>query len=259
MFILNRVPTKPLKNRTPYETWKGYTPNLNHLRVFGCRGYMKTPPVNLKKLDDQSKQVVYLGTEPSNKAYRLYDPDQNRVYVSRDVEFDEAKGYNWADYMKDVDLESKPEWVNFRVQQEDDQNTISDPDQNDMPSPNVNPNKNSDSDQFDETDVDSPNPTAVDRRPRVRGKNESSQNFIYREPNPDYNLAGPSQPDHDTFDDTPSRGFKPTGAVYTESAPIEQLAVEEVLLIDEEPRNHSEAIGIKEWEAAMKSEIASIE
>ncbi|XP_076947543.1 uncharacterized protein LOC143619520 [Bidens hawaiensis] len=143
--------------------------------------------------------------------------------------------------------------------QEDDQNTISDPDQDDMPSPNVDPNQNADSDQFDETDIDSPNPTAIDRRPRVRGKNESSQNFIYPEPNPDDNLAGPSQPDHDTFDDTPSRGFKPIGAVYTESAPIEQLAIEEVLLIDEEPRNHSEAIGIKEWEAAMKSEIASIE
>ena len=43
----------------------------------------------LKKLDDQSMKVVYLGTEKGSKAHRLLDPDTGMVHVSRDVIFEE--------------------------------------------------------------------------------------------------------------------------------------------------------------------------
>ncbi|KAL8116754.1 hypothetical protein AgCh_023059 [Apium graveolens] len=56
---------------------------------------MKEPSVNLKKLDDRSRTVVYLGKEPGAKAYRLLDPDTKRIYVSRDVVFEERKPWNW--------------------------------------------------------------------------------------------------------------------------------------------------------------------
>ena len=39
--------------------------------------------------------LVHLGTEPGSKAYRMYDPQMQRVVVSRDVIFDEAKVWNW--------------------------------------------------------------------------------------------------------------------------------------------------------------------
>ncbi|KAD6455186.1 hypothetical protein E3N88_09892 [Mikania micrantha] len=64
VYILNRVPTKALKGLTPYESIKGRTPNLAHLKVFGCIGYVKTPSQQLRKLDDRTKKMVHLGIEP---------------------------------------------------------------------------------------------------------------------------------------------------------------------------------------------------
>lgn len=39
--------------------------------------------------------MVNLGKEPGTKAYRLYDPVNNRVHVSRDVSFEESKTWPW--------------------------------------------------------------------------------------------------------------------------------------------------------------------
>ncbi|KMS98645.1 hypothetical protein BVRB_3g070000 [Beta vulgaris subsp. vulgaris] len=51
--------------------------------------------VGRKKLDDRSKKLVYLGTEPGSKAYRLFDPATSKIIVSRDVIFDEDGGLTW--------------------------------------------------------------------------------------------------------------------------------------------------------------------
>jgi len=41
-FILNRVPFKKL-DLTLYELWKGYVPNLNSLKVWGCLAEVALP------------------------------------------------------------------------------------------------------------------------------------------------------------------------------------------------------------------------
>lgn len=56
---------------------------------------MKIPKVHTIKLDDRSKQVVYLGKEPGTKAHRLFNPKTGCLHVSRDVYFEEKKGWNW--------------------------------------------------------------------------------------------------------------------------------------------------------------------
>jgi hypothetical protein len=40
--------------------------------------------------------MVFLGYEPGTKAYRLYDPTTNRVHVSRNVVFEEGRGWDWS-------------------------------------------------------------------------------------------------------------------------------------------------------------------
>lgn len=70
--------------------------NINHLRVFGCAAYPKIEKLQLRKLDDISKMLVNLGTEPGSKAYRLYDPQTRRIIVSRDVVFDEMRSWDWS-------------------------------------------------------------------------------------------------------------------------------------------------------------------
>ena len=44
---------------------------------------------HLKKLDDKSHQMVYLGVEEGSKAHRFYDTQHNKIVVSRDVVFEE--------------------------------------------------------------------------------------------------------------------------------------------------------------------------
>jgi len=90
VFILNRAPTKSLKGSTPFEAWHGRKPDVSFLRTFGCVGHVKKMKPNLSKLEDRSTPMVFLGYERGSKAYRLYDPRDRRVVVSRDVVFDEA-------------------------------------------------------------------------------------------------------------------------------------------------------------------------
>ena len=94
-YLLNRIATRKLNDRTPYELYRGRKPNISHLRVFGCIGYAKVDSKHLKKLDDRLHMLVHLGTEPGSKVYRLLDPGTKKIVVSRDVVFDETKGWNW--------------------------------------------------------------------------------------------------------------------------------------------------------------------
>lgn len=94
-YLINRVSTRSLQGETPYESLRKKKPNLSHLRIFGCVSFVRTNTVGRKKLDDRSKVLVHLGTEPGSKAYRLLDPTTKRVVVSRDVVFDEGKSWNW--------------------------------------------------------------------------------------------------------------------------------------------------------------------
>ncbi|WVZ62952.1 hypothetical protein U9M48_012640 [Paspalum notatum var. saurae] len=96
VYILNRSPTKSLENKTPFEAWHGRKLDVAHLRTFGCIGHVKVTRPNLAKLEDRSKPMVFLGYEAGSKAYRLYDPVERRVHVSRDVVFDEAASWDWA-------------------------------------------------------------------------------------------------------------------------------------------------------------------
>ncbi|KAL8123369.1 hypothetical protein AgCh_011370 [Apium graveolens] len=56
IYVLNRMPTRSLNGKTPYEAWNGDKPDLTHLRVFGCTAFVKIPSKNVKKLDNRSEK-----------------------------------------------------------------------------------------------------------------------------------------------------------------------------------------------------------
>jgi hypothetical protein len=93
--ILNRSFTRSVDGQTPFEAWHGHKPDVQYLRVFGCRAHVKITRPGLKKLDDRSVPAVFLGYEPGSKAYMLYDPVAKRILVSRDVVFDEGHAWDW--------------------------------------------------------------------------------------------------------------------------------------------------------------------
>ena len=79
-YLINRVTTRALEDKTPYEMLKKRKPNLEYLKVFGCLAYAKVNGPGVKKLDDRSRCLVHLGREPGAKAYRLCDPTTQRVW-----------------------------------------------------------------------------------------------------------------------------------------------------------------------------------
>ena len=50
-YVRNRSPTTAVKAMTPYEAWKDYKPNGNHLRIFGCSAYAHITKDERSKMD----------------------------------------------------------------------------------------------------------------------------------------------------------------------------------------------------------------
>lgn len=68
VYILNRSFTRAVDGKTPYEAWHGDKPSVEHLRVFGCVAHAKVTKPGLKKLDDRSVAMVFIGYEQGSKA-----------------------------------------------------------------------------------------------------------------------------------------------------------------------------------------------
>lgn len=94
-YLINIFVTRVLITQTPYQVFKKKKPNVEHIRVFGCIGYAKIEAWHLRKLDDRPRKLVHLGTGPGSKAYRLLDPINKKIVVSRDVVFKESERWNW--------------------------------------------------------------------------------------------------------------------------------------------------------------------
>jgi len=92
--ILNQVPQKRNKI-TPYELWNKQKPNLNYLRVWGCRATVKVPKPKRKKLGERGVECIFIGYAQHSKAYRfvVIEPNDsvsvNFVIEFRDAIFDE--------------------------------------------------------------------------------------------------------------------------------------------------------------------------
>ena len=102
-YLINRAATRTLVLKTPYEAFKSRRPNIGHIRIFECIAYAKVDTPHVRKLDDRSRTLVHLGTEPGSKAYRLFDPISRKIMVSRDVVFDENKSWNWMSGDKETE------------------------------------------------------------------------------------------------------------------------------------------------------------
>lgn len=236
MYILNRVPTRALEGKTPYEALYNRKPNLENLRIFGCSTYAKITIPHLKKLDDRSIPMVYLGVEEGSKACRLYDPVGKKKHVSRDVKFMKMKPWDWDNSGEDTSTQDTF-WASFVVDEVDNGNpTPVNIENND----NMYPTQEPIPDQIQ--DPDSPiTPPAYTYEPNSEDEEEATLSSL-----------GSSE---QRFDDTPVRGFKEIKDIYRTTRIVE---TESLLFIEEEPRNYKEPSTDERWIEAMKAELDSI-
>ena len=86
-YILNRVPHKKL-DKTPYELWKGFAPNLSFLKVWGCLAKVGLPDPKRKNIGSKTYDCVLIGY-----VYGGYK------FMSIDYTFFEVRG---AEFFEDV-------------------------------------------------------------------------------------------------------------------------------------------------------------
>jgi hypothetical protein len=90
VFLINRLPTKVLNDITPFYRLYEKEPDYSFLRTFGCACWPNLRPYNNHKLRFRSKRCVFLGYSNSHKGFKCLEPSEGRVYISRDVVFDET-------------------------------------------------------------------------------------------------------------------------------------------------------------------------
>jgi len=71
------------------------------LKIFGSLCYRHIPDDKRKKLEDKSEALILIGYHPTC-AYRLFNPVNQQILISRDVVVDENASWNWSKYVKQI-------------------------------------------------------------------------------------------------------------------------------------------------------------
>ncbi|GKV36117.1 hypothetical protein SLEP1_g44285 [Rubroshorea leprosula] len=98
--LQNRLPTKAIEGKTPFEAWLGNKPAVDHLKVFGCICYAFIPDEKRGKLDERANTCVFIGYSLQSKV-----TDSNQVAKLNDkpeleADFDDAA--NESDLIDDA-------------------------------------------------------------------------------------------------------------------------------------------------------------
>ena len=89
-YLINLLPSKVINYQTPVERHLHEQPDYKSLRVFGYAVWPNLWPFNTRKLAFCSIKCVFLGYSAMHKGFKCLEPSIGRVYISRDVVFDES-------------------------------------------------------------------------------------------------------------------------------------------------------------------------
>jgi Integrase core domain/GAG-pre-integrase domain len=87
-YLINHLSSHIFDFQSPMEILYNRKFNISHLQVFGCICYVHSQHAG--KLDPHARKCVFIGYRSYKKGYKCYDPTSKRMYISRDVRFDET-------------------------------------------------------------------------------------------------------------------------------------------------------------------------
>lgn len=73
IYIVNRYPTTPCKDKIPQDAKIGKMLNVSHLRMFGSIDFGHIPEGIRKKLDNRNEKCIIVGHSEQSKTYK-YKP-----------------------------------------------------------------------------------------------------------------------------------------------------------------------------------------
>jgi ATP-binding cassette subfamily B (MDR/TAP) protein 1 len=86
-YLINRSPSIAIDKKTPIEVWSGSPADYSQLRVSGCTTYAH---VDNGKLQPRAVKCIFLGYQSGVKGYKLWNPQTQKVVISRNVIFNES-------------------------------------------------------------------------------------------------------------------------------------------------------------------------
>ena len=92
-YLINRVPSRILDWKSPFEMLRGTMQNNLPLRTFGCVCFVQDNRPNVGKLDPRAVRCIFVGYSATKKEYVCWSPVEKRLFVSMDVTFRELEPY----------------------------------------------------------------------------------------------------------------------------------------------------------------------
>nr|XP_009795207.1 PREDICTED: uncharacterized protein LOC104241936 [Nicotiana sylvestris] len=89
-YIINRLSSNSINNKTPYELLYKRKPKYSHLKSFGCLCYPTVPIPHRDKFNPRTVPHVFVGYPFNTKGYKVLNLATIKIYISRDVVFNES-------------------------------------------------------------------------------------------------------------------------------------------------------------------------
>lgn len=90
VYLINRLPSSVLQNRSPFEVLFSKTPDYMFLKTFGVSCFPCIRPYQKHKFEFHSVKCVNLGYSEVHKGYKCLSP-HGRIYITRHVIFNEKE------------------------------------------------------------------------------------------------------------------------------------------------------------------------
>ncbi|KAL4324612.1 hypothetical protein GQ457_11G008400 [Hibiscus cannabinus] len=95
-YIINRLPTRVLLDKSPYEILHAHAPSFSNLRTFGCLCFVSTLKSHRNKFSERALPGVFLGYVPGVKGFKIFVLKTQSInpHEIADQFFNEGNGYH---------------------------------------------------------------------------------------------------------------------------------------------------------------------
>ncbi|KAJ0531873.1 putative RNA-directed DNA polymerase [Helianthus annuus] len=109
-YVINRLPSKVIGNKTPFELLHNQKPDDDFMMTFGCLVNYWNTNTKGDTFEMRGRHGVFLGYPGGKKGYKIYDLESNKIIVSRDGRFHD--NHFPFDHSEDVGLQREEAYTN---------------------------------------------------------------------------------------------------------------------------------------------------
>ena len=93
VYLRKKSPHHALGNKTPEQMFIGKKLEVSNFHIFGCLTFSHVPSEKRKKLEPIAERGIFVGYDETLKAFRIYLPALRKVFVRREVRFEEEGAF----------------------------------------------------------------------------------------------------------------------------------------------------------------------